>query len=87
MSFLYLLAQLLFFTLKPVAVIAVEAIGIGLGMLAALFLYSRMADHEWKRADELVTRADLGPSNVYYLTPQIEADHRQRRVMRLLDRS
>lgn len=57
------------------------------GQFLALFAWDRMFAHEGKRADQLVTEAEQGPSNVYYLTPELEADHRDRRLMRLLDRS
>lgn len=56
------------------------------GQFLALFAWDRLFTHEEKRADRIVTEAERGPSNVLYLTPQIEADHRDRRVMRLLDR-
>jgi len=57
------------------------------GQFLALAAWDRMFAHEEKRADRLVTRAEEAPPNVVYLTPQIEADHRQRRMLRLLDRS
>lgn len=84
---LSLLLQLAYLTLRPVAVLAAMAVVVVVGMVGALLVWDRMFVHEEKRADRLVTQAELGPSNVYYLTPQIEADHRGRRVMRFLERS
>lgn len=66
----------------PVLFVTVVAAGV-----TALALFHWMATRVYKRADRDVTAAERGPSNVHYLTPQIEADHRERRVMRLLDRS
>lgn len=57
------------------------------GQVLALFLWDRLATHVYEHVDRDVTRAELGPSNVVYLTPQIGADHRDRRVMRLLERT
>jgi hypothetical protein len=87
MGFLYLVGEVLFYTLRPVAGIAAIALGVVIGMVGALLLFDRMFTHEEKRADRDVTEAEVGPSNVHYLTPQIEADHRERRITRLLDRS
>jgi p-aminobenzoyl-glutamate transporter AbgT len=87
MGFLYLLGEMLFYTLRPLAGIAAIAAGVVIGMVAALFLYDRMTGRVVERADQDVTQAEVGPSNVYYLTPELEAAHRDRRVMRLLDRS
>jgi len=56
------------------------------GQFLALFAWDRLFTHEEKRADRIVTEAEVGPSNVYYLTPQLEADHRERRLRRLLER-
>jgi hypothetical protein len=56
------------------------------GQVLALLAWDRLAAHEWKRADRLVTEAERGPSNVYYLAEWIEADHRERRLLRLLER-
>jgi hypothetical protein len=57
------------------------------GQFLALFAWDRLFTHEEKRADRLVTAAEAGPANVVYLTPQIEADHRERRLLRLLERN
>lgn len=67
----------------PVVLIALVAIGMTIG----LWLFGRLFAHEEKRADQLVTRAEEGPTNVVYLTPAIAAEHAARRVANLLDHS
>jgi hypothetical protein len=59
---------------------------VAIGQVLALLLFDRLAAHEWKRADRLVTEAERGPLNVVYLAEWIEADHRERRLIRLLER-
>ena len=56
------------------------------GQFLALFAWDRLFTHEEKRADRLVSEAERGPANVIYLTDQIRADHRERRLLRLLER-
>jgi hypothetical protein len=56
------------------------------GQVLALLLWDRLATHEYRRVDRLVTEAEVGPENVIYLSDQIRADHRERRLMRLLER-
>ncbi len=56
------------------------------GQVLALLLWDRMFTHEERRADRLVTEAEVGPENVIYLSDQIRADHRERRLWRLLER-
>ena len=58
-----------------------------LGMFLTLLLFDRMFSHEEQRAEQLVTEAETGPANVVYLSEHIEANHRNHRLRRLLERS
>lgn len=82
-----LLLQLVYLTVRPVAVLAAMAVVVGVGMFLALIAFDRMYARIERRADRFVTAAELGPDNVVYLSERIEADHRRQRVMRLLERS
>ena len=79
---LSLLWQLTVLSVWPVVLVVLVAIG----MFIALFAWDRLTAHEWKRADRLVSEAERGPANVIYLTDQIRVDHRERRLLRLLER-
>lgn len=57
------------------------------GQVLALLVFDRLATHAWRHADKLVTEAERGPSNVVYLSDRIVAQHRDRRLRRLLERS
>jgi hypothetical protein len=57
------------------------------GQVLALLVFDRLATRSWKHADKLVTVAERGPANVVYLSDRIAAQRRDRRLLRLLERS
>jgi hypothetical protein len=81
-----LLLMLGYAALRPLAAIAVVVAAAGLGMWLALMLFDHWGREAERHVDRLVTEAEAGPSNVIYLTPQLEAEHRERRLLRLLER-
>jgi hypothetical protein len=78
--------SLILLLLEPIAAVRLLVACVFAGQVLALLTWDRLTAHEWKRADRLVTEAERGPLNVVYLAEWIEADHRERRLMRLLER-
>jgi hypothetical protein len=80
------MVSLILLLLLPMGLMAGLVACVFVGQVLALLVFDRLFTHEEKRVDRLVTEAERGPSNVYYLAEWIEADHRERRLMRLLER-
>jgi hypothetical protein len=78
--------SLILLLLLPMGLMAGLIACVFVGQVLALLAWDRLAMHEWKRADRLVTEAEVGPENVIYLSDRIKTDHRERRLMRLLER-
>jgi len=77
---------LILLLLEPTGVLLLLVACVFVGMFLALLVWDRLFTHEEKRADQLVTEAERGPSNVLYLAEWIQDDHRRQRLRRLLER-